>query len=602
MVVDITNMDSLIRGYIISKLQSKFPLIDTSPNSPYDELFIKPMIELVKPFIDRINKIEIKRNLNNAEDMEDAELDEVGNGNYLISRHSGSPASTSLTLSFANLNINDPLFSLKVPAGTIFSTSSGLQYQNKFEVPILVEDLRKGYNKIKMVYEIDIPVESIGIGAKYNVGVGEIITCTNSFSTALVGVINKVELKDGKDKEDNISYANRIKQFYISRQLGTDPGYKSFIRESFPEVQDIYVAGYKDPYMTRDLLKVYDDVTQQIIQKHVGGMVDIYIRGFLLSQVDATVTVNSSLIILPVKYDNLYDKTNIASNIALYNLTDESKQPVILSISKVSSTEYDGKYTDNTKIIIDNANNKSYDATDVSSFKITYVYSQDGVRRMDEMYTDIGISKTELSVPIKSINSLIVGDDAPLTSIADKYQLTQSGLIGTTDEQSEIVLVNMDDVPNGTAVTVEYTINDTLSQMSNIFNQKEFRIVTADLICREATAVPVNIQFRVKTTNNRKLDGDIKSKIQSAVINFFNTYTLGSQIEESDIVSWIYSDTITKDLIQYIALPFDVFYIPQSITEEVPLDGTQQAPDGVLPIQAIQYPVLNTTRFSVTTV
>ena len=77
-------------------------------------------------------------NLDNAELMTDDELDDVGLGNYLIPRHAGIPASAALTLSFSNLNLDDTMFSLKVPAGTLFRTASSLEFQVKVEINIAI--------------------------------------------------------------------------------------------------------------------------------------------------------------------------------------------------------------------------------------------------------------------------------------------------------------------------------------------------------------------------------------------------------------------------------------------------------------------------------
>ena len=74
---------------------------------------------------------------------------------------------------------------------------------------------------------------------------------------------------------------------------------------------------------------------------------------------------------------------------------------------------------------------------------------------------------------------------------------------------------------------------------------------------------------------------------------------MGDQVEESDLVAWLYQDENVKEFIQYVALPFKVFYVPEEITEEIPDDGSQHAPNGVLPIKAIEYPVLNTPKFEV---
>ena len=86
MVVDISNLDSMIRGYIVSVITQYYPDIDTSENSSFDDLYIKPLIEFSRPFIDSLSRLELKSNLANSEYLTESELDEIGEGNYFMSR------------------------------------------------------------------------------------------------------------------------------------------------------------------------------------------------------------------------------------------------------------------------------------------------------------------------------------------------------------------------------------------------------------------------------------------------------------------------------------------------------------------------------------
>ncbi|MGL5713941.1 MAG: baseplate J/gp47 family protein, partial [Paraclostridium sp.] len=291
MVFDVSNMDEVLRSYIVSVIVEHYPEIDSSRNSAFDDMFIKPMLQVFRPFVDSFNRTEIKSNLNNAEYMTEDELNEKGEGNYFIKRNNGERASTILTLSFANLNINNPELLIKIPVGAVFATSSGLEFQCEQEINLTSDDLLKLYNKNKMTYDVEVPIFALEIGTDYNVEAGEIIICKTNFSTYLVGIVNKSAVTNGLDTESNISYAARIKDFFISRQLGTTPGYRAFILESFEEVSDLYVSGYKDKYMQRDYLSVYDKETGSVKDRHIGGMVDIYLKGCKYDSLEATVTL-----------------------------------------------------------------------------------------------------------------------------------------------------------------------------------------------------------------------------------------------------------------------------------------------------------------------
>ena len=147
MLVDISSLDSMLRGYIVTTIKEYYPDMDTSENSVFDDLFIKPLIEVVKPFVDELSRLELKSNLKNLELLTDEEIDEIGENNYFISRRQGVQATTMLTLSFYNLNLLDSSFQIKIPSGCTFETASGLQFQTQEMIILNKEDVQEKYNR-----------------------------------------------------------------------------------------------------------------------------------------------------------------------------------------------------------------------------------------------------------------------------------------------------------------------------------------------------------------------------------------------------------------------------------------------------------------------
>lgn len=599
MVYDITDMESLVRSYIVSSMQDKYPDLDTSENSPLDDMFIKPVINVMAQFLERANKLEMMQNLNNAEYMTEEELDAKGEGSYFLPRKEGEAASTLLTLMFANLNLVDEKFELVIPSGLSFQTSSGVTFHTITETKLYADDVKKGYDKYRMLYEIEITVKAADIGSEYNVGANEITDCQTFFSNSYIGCTNKTAVINGKNSESNTEYAARIRSWYTSRQLGTKPGYESFLLESFDEIRDVYVVGYKDEFMERDLLRVVGD-DEVVREVHVGGKVDIYIRGCDYINQITDIAANTNKILLNVPYAKLIDKERIKA----YNLSDESKIPVLGEPREIAKDEYDGKYEGLTEIIINNDNEVSYSESAVSNMVMNYyrLDDEDNVMPTQTHYFQIGKTESELSTPMIDVTNMTCTDNVELPKdLKSIYDLEYSGMIGTTDEKCKIIMKDINFIPNGSSIQVNYILNETLRRCSYTLNEEANRIITTDVIVKEATPVYVNVQFDVKLTDNRTVltFEDIQAKIKASVVQFFNSYRMGDQVEESDLVAWLYQDENVKEFIQYVALPFKVFYVPEEITEEIPDDGSQHAPNGVLPIKAIEYPVLNTPKFEV---
>lgn len=602
MTIDVTDLDDMIRGYVVNTINEHYPDIDTSQNSVFDELYVKPIINVARPFVEALSRLELKQNLANAEYLTEDELDEIGEGNYFTSRKQGVAASTLMTLTFTNIPVEDSSYFLRIPAGTTFATGSGIEFQTQSAITLTATDMKNGYNPAKLCYEIDVPVTAVEIGSKYNVFAGEIIFCQTYFSNNLVSCVNRVDVTDGKDKESNVEYAERIREFYLSRQLGTAPGYKRYILDAIEEVTDVYVSGYRDEFMTRDLLPVWEESTESVKYMHVGGKVDLHIKGCIYDQDSEEIILNNNVILLDCDFDNLHNKSLPGDNIEIFNLTDSSKVPAIKSVTKVEGDEFGSDFNGKTKIIINNDGEVSYSEETVNSMKLIYKYNDNDNVVSEELYFNCGLSKAELSGPVKSIDYMADFNDIPVDDMDNKFDLVKTGIPDTTAEKCLIKLKNMDNYFNGSRITIRYTSNATLRKVKEMLDDEQTRVITTDIVGKEANAVPVNVQFRFKVTNAyRNLDFSIfEARVKSSIISFFNGYKMGDSVEESDIVGWLYKDASVKDIIQYVELPFKVFYIPESITENIPDDGTQLSDDGVLNIKAIEYPILNAAKFKAT--
>ena len=581
MVVNVTNIEGLVRGFVISRLQAKYPNLDLTENSAYDDMFIKPMVELLLPIFQKLNSYEMMQNLDNAEFMTEDELDEIGEGNYSIKREQGSKATAILTLSFANVIEGETIV---IPMGIIFQTSDGLQFQTAQRFSFNYEEMLPYYNQSTANYDLPVTVEAISIGTEYNVDPNTITTCTVLFNTNLVSITNMTAAENGKDKATNTAYAARIKDYYISRQLGTDPGYKAFIKENFEEVEDVYVSGYKDEFMARDIMQVYSTEQGTYVDKHVGGMVDLYIKGCNYTTEKTEITLKTNFFVLTQGYSSI-----VAESVAVLNNTDATKTPVILS-----KTQYALNGSEKMAVVLDNTNEQSFSVDSDSQIYIVYDYIDTTGKTVNQ--TDrftVGDTTAQLSIPLKEVLSLEYLGKA-IEDPASHYEIIKSGEVGTSQEECLIRLIAFNNYPNGNTITVTYVVNFTLNSIGAVFDKEEYRLVTSDILAREAQSVPVHIAFRIKPKVECSLDKIKLSKIQASVNNFFQSKLLGSSIEESDIVTWLVTDDDVKDYIEYIALPFDSFYIAADSSD--PLESRHTETQFSIP--KIAYPVLN--KFAVT--
>jgi len=572
LISNITNIDSLVRAYIIRTIQPKFPDLDITENSPFDDLFVKPMIELLLPVFEKLNTSEMMRNLDNADYLSEDDLDRIGEGNYGIVRKSGNKASTILTLSFASIWEGETIV---IPAGILFENADGFQFQTTERKVFSGTESIAYYDSEKMTYDLPVFAEAVDVGEEYNVDAETITKNLILFNSNLLSVTNKVAVTNGKGKESNKEYADRIREFYLSRQLGTQYGYENFIKENFDEVLSVYVSGYRDQYMERDKITVLNPSTLEPYEKHIGGMVDIYLQGALYVQSQATISLKSNLFRLTVSADKIVEGT-----ISVINHTDATKTPAIATNEIV-----DG----HNQIVLVNDTEQSF--SNEGSSEIYFVYDYKETPEADtQQKTDIFIvgeyPVAELDSPVTSILS-IEYDGSVIPDFETHYELITTGEAGTSDERTSIRIIGLDSYVNGTSVEVFYNTNSTIQTLSTIFNKDAYRVITADILVRKAESVPINVAMQVKLQEGFSLDAVKKAKIRSAVSDFFAGKRLGNSTEESDIVTYLKN---LSDLnIEYIKLPLEAFYVPEDISSPISYtrDGT------IITVEKIEYPVLN---------
>jgi hypothetical protein len=583
---NVADYQSFVRSFMINSIKTAIPELDISDNSAFDDLFIKPMLEVIPPLLNTINSLEFTMNLDNAQFMTEEELDDIGKGNYLLERNGGEKATTTLTLSFLNVNTS---VNLTVPVGSIFATQEGLRFQTTQMYEFTPTELLAGYNPSKTTYDVQIQVTAIETGVAYNVSENQINTAITNISNSLASVSNKSAVTSGIDKETNVDYAARIKNYYVSRYLGTKPGYDQFIRENFPEVEDIYIAGFGDDEMQRDLMTVIKDLVPETM--HMGGKVDIYIKGSTYSNNTTSLTLNSLTLKLTQKYSDI-----IILSVVLENLTDPLKVPEFTIAD-------DG--SDNAIVTIVNNTEQSFDPLIVSQMKVSYSYDPGAVATSETF--SVGLSQIALNNPFKAVSSIYeTSNQTNNYTDASYYEIIRTQLDGTlipdeldpyygsSKEYASIKMINLDTVLNGTNLTIEYTTNQTVADMTTKFDIEGNRIITTDIMFKETQPVYINIGFSIKLKTGFTLD-DVKiSAINNILIDYFNTLGLGSTVEESDIVGALYRDAGIFEYLEYVLLPLESFYVPDDLADPI----IAQSDGPFITTTNLQYPALNKTSIT----
>jgi hypothetical protein len=136
-----------------------------------------------------------------------------------------------------------PTVDITFPEGTLVGSADGLYtFRTLVEAKMLSDNSASYYNADKRTYELAVPVESVGIGAAYNIPKFRII----SLLTPIDG-IDSTENRDaatgGLDVETATSQAERLKNALKGINLGSVGGIKNKILQGLPElITDVSVV------------------------------------------------------------------------------------------------------------------------------------------------------------------------------------------------------------------------------------------------------------------------------------------------------------------------------------------------------------------------
>ncbi len=573
MPINVSDLKQVVYDFIVNTIKEEYPDIDTTENSPIIDLLVKPLQAVIEPIIQHSNSMEFMMNLDNAENMTEEDLDEIGKGNYMMERNPGEKAVGDVVFSFNSVSDTNNLI---IPSGIMVSTKDGLNFITTTNYSFTPEELYGMYNPSTFKYEVPVSVVAEDVGSKYNVGEGTIVVITNKFSSALDSVTNKSAMTGGSDKESNKDFADRIRQFYISRQLGTKPGYKQFILEKFVEIKDVYIAGFGDDIMERDVATIVnpDDSTYT---GHIGGKVDIYVRGSNINTDEQVVVCKSNN--LPLAHT-----TVDVGSIQVFNSNDLGTELEFSTYVNASGKTVVTVPSQNASLVTQ--------WQDGDQIQVDYTYDS-GANNASETFT---IDKTAITAkpPIVDILSILndrVGSEYDLSG-GDVYQINylenSSSFQGTSKEVSEIEIIKSD-AENGDSITISYSFNETIYKLDEVFNKDENRIITTDLLFKDATPIYIHLGMNIKLKEGVSGDASKESSIRNTLIEYLDNIGMGARMEESDIVSKLYVNESVMEFLEYVELPLLTFHKTENSSESY-VAGTR---DGTyLTLNKIEYPVL----------
>lgn len=255
-----------MKDKILQMLKDYYPDIDFSVGTPFYELVVRPMAFLWSSQKEGINELLSANNLADVESMSESDMDRLMS-RFLEYRKRGSIVSCIARFVFSKRR------DYIIPRDTILTASQGRTYRVIKDIyapsASVIGDQYNGYI-------VDVPVESTGIGYKYDVYAGESFTINDDILSPLLkkGYF-PISGTLGGLTETNTQFLERVKGNLSSRTLTTYRGIRASILDRF-NISNVVTVGIRDPEMRRDLVDL--PTKDGGVRVHRGGMADIYLK------------------------------------------------------------------------------------------------------------------------------------------------------------------------------------------------------------------------------------------------------------------------------------------------------------------------------------
>jgi uncharacterized phage protein gp47/JayE len=421
------------------------------------------------------------------------------------------------------------------------------------------------YNSEKRRYEIKVQMIADSPGVVGNVPAGTldtVVSGASGFST-----INEVAGSEGSDRQSNSGLADVASRTLVSLDTGTAGGYEKIV-SAVPGVSNHLVVRSGDPFMMRD----YDPVRQ----KHVGGKVDIYVKGTIARAVSETYAFKFS-VARNVRFD-VIDPINLIFRARDSRLTVDNPIEEMLFNPSQSLGLYN----------YSNLPVTGYDLTGVTildyrTIKLNNLIPQPSTLLDDFIEGDYRYRSNNFFVPglqpVTSVTSVVGEVSGALDPAAGftLYKLQDPLLEGeSTIAQNYVEIHQVDNVPSGASISVNnethvligqleeslmsvgintYTLNVYSEDRTILYNGPD--LVDPDyLIIPGTQSTPIKI---VRTIQSNIPNGATVSVDYEHDENFVVTYNINDVLQRVQ-VAVNNSKHITADVIvkQAIENPLDI--------------------------------------------
>lgn len=270
-------------------LQAKYPTLDLREGTGIRDLLLRPSASLLA-MMNKASLLFFQNNtLDAVTDSTPTTFVDSILSNWFMTRKVGEKAVINVRLYFAKSK------NVIITTDVYFSNDGNKKYfpDTTYSLPASALSYDSGSNQ----YYVDIDLVAEDVGVSYDITSGSLIYFSNFDPYFLHAEINYLK-HSASDTETNSEFLARSKSAISTRNLVNAPSITSNLMEAFSIIDGVYSAGFGDPEMQRDYIKVSSPSGPNYYWMHQGGCIDVYCRVPLTSSVMQFTTDSSGKVYL----------------------------------------------------------------------------------------------------------------------------------------------------------------------------------------------------------------------------------------------------------------------------------------------------------------
>jgi hypothetical protein len=236
--------DEDIPTFILGRIRQVFPELAITEEDALRDTLIDPMRVLIEPLVREIKLIKLRSSLANIESLSDDEVDALM-GNFFEARVSGGYAVGVVRIYFATPQ------TVSLTMVNQATTRSGLRFIPTRPQQITADQMLLNVEGSEYYFDINYTAENRG--DEYNVEANQIISIANI--PAATRITNLRRFRGGTPRETSVEFAARAQASQSDKTLTVERGIRKTLTEAFPALRQMFVVGFRDPEMQRDVIQ-----------------------------------------------------------------------------------------------------------------------------------------------------------------------------------------------------------------------------------------------------------------------------------------------------------------------------------------------------------